>query len=156
MGKIEPGAVIPVRRMPSVRVEDMEMSPIENYMIVAVSRIQKNLAGLARQLEDRTKLVDEYSIVSGYTPANESIVEVLPTFDTISEKIESVIVTGPVTTAFTLQLGDRNWSMATDATGKVIMSSVAILLSRNDRRILTSGTAGNWTLELMGIADERY
>lgn len=156
MGKIAPGGVIPVRRMPSVRVEDSEMTPVENYMVVAVSRIQKILQALSRQLQDFTKPVDEYSIVGGYSPSNESTIEVLPTYDTINERIESVFITGPVSTAFTLQLGDRNWSMTTDATGKVVIAPVAILMGRNERRILTSATAGNWTLELMGHADERF
>lgn len=156
MGKIAPGGVIPVRHATSTEVLDSEMRPIENYMIVAVSRIQKLLAGLARQLQDFTKPVDEYSIVSSYTPAGEATIEVLPTFDTVNERIESIIVTGPVTTAFTLQLGDRTWTMSTDATGKVVIAPVAILMSRNDRRILTSATNGNWNLELMGHADERF
>ncbi len=156
MGKIAPGGVIPVRNAPTTQVTDQEMSPIENYMIVAVSRIQKQLAGLARQLQDLTKPVDEYSIVSSYSPAGEVAVEVLPTYDTINEKIESIIVTGPVTTAFTLQLGDRFWNLSTDATGKVILAPVAVMLSRNDRRLLTSVTNGNWNLELMGHGDERF
>jgi hypothetical protein len=156
MGKIAPGGVLRVRNMPTVRVEDSEMGPAANYVIVAMARIQTLLRGLARQLEDRTKLVDEYSIVSEYTAANESVVEVLPIFDRIPEKIESIIITGPVTTAFSRQLGDRFWTMSTDATGKCIIAPVAILLSINDRRILTGQAAGNWNLELMGIADERY
>lgn len=156
MGKIAQGGVIPVRNMPTVRVEDSQNSPAENYVIVAMARIQRIMAGLARQLEDRTKLVDEYSVVQEYITNNILVVEVLPTFDTINEKIESVIITGPVTTAFTLQLGDRYWSMSTDATGKCLLAPVAILLGRNDRRILTGAAAGNWNLELMGIADERY
>lgn len=156
MGKIAQGGVIPVRNMPTVRVEDSQNSPAENYVIVAMARIQRIMAGLARQLEDRTKLVDEYSVVQEYVTNNILVVEVLPTFDTIGEKIESVIITGPVTTAFTLQLGDRYWSMSTDATGKCLLAPVAILLGRNDRRILTGVSAGNWNLELMGIADERY
>lgn len=156
MGKIAPGGVIPVRNMPTVRVEDSQNSPAENYVIVAMARIQRIMQGLARQLEDRTKLVDEYSVVQEYITNNILVVEVLPTFDTINEKIESVIITGPVTTAFTLQLGDRYWSMSTDATGKCLLAPVAILLGRNDRRILTGASAGNWNLELMGIADERY
>lgn len=156
MGKIAPGGVVPVRRAPTTQVLDQEMSPIENYMVVAVSRIQKILAGLARQLQDFTKPVDEYSIVSSYTPAGEVAIEVLPTYDTINEKIESILVTGPVTTAFTLQLGDRTWTLTTDVSGKVILAPVAVMLARNDRRLLTSATNGNWNLELMGHADERY
>lgn len=156
MGKIAPGGEIPVRRQPQVQVPDQEMTPPERYMIIAVSRIQKSLAGLARQLQDFTKPVDEYSIVSSYSTANEASVEVQPTFDTINEKIESIIVTGPPATAFTLNLGDRQWSLVTDASGKVILAPVAVLLSRNDRRLLTSATSGNWNLELMGHADERF
>jgi hypothetical protein len=156
MGKIAPGGVVPVRRAPTTEVVNAEMSPVENYMVIAVSRIQKLLAGLARQLQDLTKPVDEYSIVSSYTPAGESVLEVLPTFDTINEKIESIFITGPPTTAFTLQLGDRTWTLTTDVSGKVIIAPVGIMLSRNDRRILTSAVNGNWNLELMGHADERF
>lgn len=156
MGKIQQGGAVPVRNMPSVSVTDSENTPAENFVILAMARIQKSLAAVERHVRNYTRLVDEYAVVSSYTAAGESVVEVQPVFDVPSERIESIIVIGPPATAFTLQLGDRFWNLTTDATGRVVMASISMLLSRNDRRILTSVTAGNWNLELMGYADERF
>lgn len=150
------GTVLPTRKAPVVEVPYEEVEPSTKYLLTALARIHRALQGIARQAEDLTRPVDEYQIVGGYTGVGDSLVETQPQFDTMNERIESIIITGPVTTVFTLQLGDRNWSMSTDATGKVIIAPVAILLGRNDRRLLTSATAGNWTLELMGHADKRF
>ena len=152
---------VPVRQEPKVGTRDLPAPVAAKYVLVSLARIESHLLSIARQIEDRTKLVDEYEVNSVYiTPATgeESIatVEVLPQFDTIAEKIESVIITGPVSTACVLQLGDRLLNLSTDATGKVLISPVAFLLNRSDRRILTSSTQGAWTLELMGIADARF
>lgn len=66
----------------------------------------------------------------------------------------SVVPTN-VAIPFTLQLGNRFWSLSLPPTG-VLEFSADILLERNDLRRLTSATAGPWSLELTGEADVRY
>lgn len=125
--------------------------------MVALARIHKNISKIARQLDDTSRPVDEYQVNATYNAVEAvTTVEVQPQFDTVSESIRSVLVTGPATTAFTLQLGDRFFNVLTDVQGKFLLANVALMLSRNDRRLLTSATGGNWTLELMGYGDERF
>jgi hypothetical protein len=146
----------PSRIAPTVKVADTEEPTPARFMQIALARIDRMLGAISRQIDDRTKPVDEYQVTSEYSGVSILTVEVLRQFDRISERITSVLVTGPPTTAFTLQLGDRFLNLTTDASGKVTIAPVSMLLGDNDRRILTSATAGNWTLELMGWADVRY
>lgn len=148
---------IPVRNAEEPGVSDTETMPPEKFVMVAIARIHKNLSKIARMLDDTSRPVDEYQVNATYSAVeNITTVEVLPQFDIYNESIRSVFVTGPPSTAFTLQLGDRFFTVLTDASGRFLISNVSIMLSRNDRRILTSSTGGNWTLELMGFADERF
>lgn len=153
--RVKPDSITP-RATPPVEVPDSPLPVADKYHLVALNRIHREIAAMSRKLASEVRLVDEYSIVGGYTGVGELIVEVQPQFDTMNELIQSVIVTGPASTAFTLQLGDRNWSVLTDASGRLEFTNIGLLLGRNDRRLLTSAMAGNWTLELMGRADERY
>lgn len=58
--------------------------------------------------------------------------------------------------AFTLQLGDRIWSLVLPPSGILVIGPMALLLSRTDARILTPSIPGIYTLELCGIADRRF
>jgi hypothetical protein len=113
----------------------------------------KQLGDFARQVENRARVVDEYQVQSSVA-ASESTVTVQPIYDLVPEKIESIIITGPAG-AVTLQLGDRFWNLTIPATGIIVIAPVAVLLNRNDIRQL-SGAPGSYSLELMGIADERF
>jgi hypothetical protein len=66
----------------------------------------------------------------------------------------SAYYTQPAT--FTLQLGDRQWSLTMPASGVLVIAPLSLMLSRADRRLVSSASPGNWTLELMGWGDERY
>ncbi len=57
---------------------------------------------------------------------------------------------------FTLKLGRRVWSLLLPATGIMVISPVAISLSRSSDRLLTSPVAGDWSLELLGRTDTKY
>ena len=155
--KFQHGTQITPRAVSSPVVQNVELDPNTKYQLAAIARVEKMLARIARKISDVTRPVDEYSIV-GVSAASAAVstVEVLPQYDGINELIESILVTGPVSTAFTLQLGDRELSLTTDTRGYAILAPVGMMLSRNDRRVLTSATSGAWTLELMGHADERY
>jgi hypothetical protein len=147
---------VPVRNEPKTGTPDMDTTPPNVYTFNQLARIERNLGAIARKISDRTKPVDEYEVNAVYSAAESlTTVEVLPQFE-ISELITSVLVTGPPSTAFTLMLGDRQFGLLTDASGKLTLAPVGFLLDRSMRRVLTSATAGNWTLELMGHADARY
>jgi hypothetical protein len=153
---IQPGSAIHTRVESPVTVPDLEAEPTKNIML-ALMHIADKYDALSRIIEDRSHVVDEYlaqefpdSIPSGGT------IELQPVYEQLSERIENILVIGPISTAFTLQLGDRLWSGVTNAQGFYILSPVGILLGRSERRVLTVGGAGAWSLELMGFADERY
>lgn len=156
MGKLQHGSVLPVRNAPQVETKDVPFSEPEKYILVALNKFRESLRRLAMQVDDRTRPVDEYQTESTESPLGLTTIEVLPQFDQIAERIESILVTGPPNTAFTLQVGDRYLTMTTDAIGKALLAPVSMLLQRNDRRVITSATSGNWFFELMGWADERY
>jgi hypothetical protein len=156
--KFQPGTSISPRAEHKVSTALAEIEPPEKYHLVALARIERILQRIARKVADVSKPVDEYSIAdAGFTATGVVTVEVLPQYELISEIIESIIVTGPTAASFSLALGDRFYdSMSLPGTGLLVIAPVAIMLGRNDRRVLTSTTSGPWTLELMGHADERY
>lgn len=126
---------------------------VYEYLAAGMVAMSEEMRKLARQIENRSRLVDEYQ-TQGSISANETTVPLQPTYDFMPEKIESIIVVGPPGNV-TLTLGDRVWPLTIPAAGFLVIAPVAILLGRNDLRQLT-GPAGNYNLELMGIADERF
>lgn len=57
----------------------------------------------------------------------------------------------PPGTPFTLQLGDRAWSLILPNTGILsIRFNPGLELKQSDDKLLTSATAGNWAVELTG------
>lgn len=155
VSRVKPHMISP-RVAEPVSVPDLESEPPQKFHLIALMRIERQLQAIARRIASSVRVVDEYSIVGAYLGDSDTSVEVQPEYDTMPELITAVLVTGPVSTTFTLQLGNRNWNLATTANGFCLISPIGILLTRNDRRILTSATAGNWTLELTGRADERF
>jgi hypothetical protein len=151
-----PNVIIPVDKQPSATT-DNEIPVSPKHVLIALERVKKEANGIARKIADVTKPVDEYSTGQEWNET-QSVTSVIvnPQFDKSSERIECVIVTGPASTAFTLSLGDRTWNVLTDARGLFSINGCGILLDKNDNRKLTATTAGNWTLELTGYADERY
>lgn len=156
-GKLPNGAKLaaPIfTRQPSPPFDPVdEQKAVFSFLAAGVHALVKELHDLARQIDNRAFLVDEYRTQSPFGDS-ESTVTVQPTYDYKPEKIESIIITGPPGNV-TLQLGDRFWSLTIPATGIIVIGPVAVLLNRNDPRILT-GPTGNYNLELMGIADERF
>lgn len=59
-------------------------------------------------------------------------------------------------TPFTLVLGKRSWNLNLPPSGILVIAPVKFSLGRNDTRLLTSATAGDWGLELSGYADVTY
>jgi hypothetical protein len=149
-----PDVIIPIAPV-LAKVSGPDLPPASKMTLVALNRLEKGIAALARTAQDVSHVVDEYSTES-VTVDNILTINVFPEYDKMAERIESVIVTGPPSTAFTLTLGDRTWYVLTNTTGLFHIPYAGLLLARNDVRQLVSATAGNWTLELTGYADERY
>jgi hypothetical protein len=153
---IQHGGITHSRIPVAVEVPDVEQEPVK-YNMVGLMHLANQLRNLSKIVEDTSRPVDEYITQSGTTnlPANTPL-ELLPAFELFSERITAVMVTGPASTAYTLQLGDRIWTLTTAPAGFNLIAPLSLLLTRSDRRVLTSATQGDWTLELMGFADVRY
>jgi hypothetical protein len=141
------------RQVPEVQAPDIDEAP-NQYIVKGLLKLHEQMQNLARMADDRSREVDEYRVQT-LTPDSELTVSVQPQYDLMPERIESIIVTGPAG-AVTLQLGDRTWALTIPATGILVIAPVSLILGRNDYRILTSATPGDFSLELMGWADERY
>lgn len=121
---------------------------LRNVMADFASRI----SDLGNLLEDKSHRVDAYNVTSSASEVNAAI-NLQPEYE-VSEIIESVLIIGPTgTPTFSLQLGKRFWNLTLPASGVLVIAPVRISLNRNDPRILTPTTPGDWALELMGFAN---
>lgn len=156
-GKIQPGSRINIRDVPNVTLPDVESEPVK-YVMTGIMHLAGKLEQLQFIADDYSRPVDEYNVQGSQTTgsAGETLVSVQPVYDQISEKITSMIVTGPAAGVCQVILGDRYWNLVIPATGIIVVAPIAILLSRSDSRVLTSVTSGDWGLELMGVASERF
>lgn len=153
MGKLPAGASLPVRNLPSpVITENREIEPTPRYLVEKLEQANRYLGIISADRVNQTAYVEEYENESVEVPTGETTVSVIPDFSPSAECITEVLVTGPVTTAFTLQLGDRFMQLSTDATGKCLLSPVQMILKSTSQRLLASATAGNWFLHLSGYA----
>lgn len=154
--KLPPDAKLNVRAKDTPILAPDVDTPNWHYVALGLAAMQEALQELARQTENRGKVVDEYNTVPITGAASESILTVLPTYEYMPEKIEAILITGPPAASATLTLGDRQWSFIMPAAGILPIGPLAIILGRSDVRQLTSSTAGLWSMELMGIADKRF
>lgn len=155
--RIQPGGENHLRKPQQVEVPDFEQAPAK-YIALALVHMRNELAKLPQMIEDRSKPVDEYNVQS-LAPESDAVGSTLmlqPQYET-PEIIESVLVTGPAAGTGTIQLGDRLWPFVLPATGILFIGApLGVCLSRSDLRVLTvTGTAGEYTFELMGHADSR-
>jgi hypothetical protein len=132
---------------------DIDEAP-NQYIVKGLIALRKEFQNLARQADNRSRPVDEYRVQT-LVADSEMTVTIQPQYDLISERIESIVITGP-TGAINVQLGDRDWTLTIPASGVLVIAPVSILLSRSDNRVLTASVAGDYSMELMGWADERY
>lgn len=145
-----------LRQVQKVDTQELERVPMK-FVALALIHLRNQVEKIARMVVDQSKRVDEYQVQTLTIEADATVtnpLEVLPVFE-VGEIIESIIVTGPAG-AFTLQLGDRVWNLVMPASQFFFIGApMGMMLSRNDRRLLSSSVAGEWTLELMGRADTR-
>lgn len=120
-------------------------------MVQKLESVDRYLGIIAAREINEAARVEEYAGESQEGPTGETILIAVPDFER-TECITEVLVTGPVTTAFTLQLGDRFMSLSTDATGKCLLSPVSFSLGATAHRQLVSVTNGDWFLHLAGYA----
>lgn len=152
--KLPPDAVIHTRQPVEPTTTDQETeSP--GYETIGAAQFAEQMANLARAIENRANIVDEYNSAAVTGAGSSAVVEVLPTYEYMPEKIESILITGP-TGLVQLQLGDRIWQLTIPATGFLLIGYCGVVIGRSDRRILTPTVPGVYTLELMGIADRRF
>lgn len=152
MGRLPSGGSLPVRNLPSqIHFPNKEIEVPAHYLEWVNSRMARHLAVLAKAEEDRSRIVEEYAGESTETATGETELTVVPNYQG-AERITSILVTGPATTAFTLQLGGRYLTLSTDATGKCLLAPVSFFMSMTDQRTLTSVTSGSWFLQLSGYA----
>lgn len=144
---------MPVRNLPSpVLTANREVEPTARYITLKMENIERYLGVLQGAKINEVTRVEEYAGESVEGATGETVLSVVPDFSPASEVITEVLVTGPVTTAFTLQLGNRYMTLSTDATGKCLLAPVQFTLNPNSQRILTSATSGSWFLHMSGYA----
>lgn len=153
--KLPPDSSVPVRGSNApIGAQDVEQFSPE-FIAAGMLELREALGGIARKAENRSNPVDEYNSAPITGAATESVVTVMPTYEYMPEKIESIIVGGPAGAA-SLQLGDRILPIAIPVAGIIVIAPVAIILGRNDLRQLSAATPGIYFLELMGVADRRF
>lgn len=154
--KLPPGTMFPVRdKDEPIGTENVEQLSPES-IAKGMLELREALGEIARQTENRGNPVDEYNTVPITGAATESTLTVQPTYEFMPEKIVGIIVSGTPAAAVTITLGDRQWPVVIPATGILVIAPIALILGRNDDRKLTSGTPGQYFLELMGYADKRF
>lgn len=143
-----------MRPYPSESSRQAEPVDDSGFLRIGLERLEASFGRLATAIGNRSRKVDErrQQSLSGETT---SLVPIIPDWE-FSEIITSVIVSGPPATLCTVQLGNRSWQITTPATGILVIAPVQISLGRDDVRQLSSGTAGNWGLELMGYCDTAW
>ena len=151
---LPPDAVMHTRQPVPPRTTDEDV-PASGYLTQGLTALLTQLDNIARQAENRSHPVDEYNSAALSGAGSSASVSVQPTYEYMPEKIETIIITGPAG-GITLLLGDRIWALTIPATNVLVLGPMALLLSRNDARTLTAAAAGVYTLELMGIADQRF
>lgn len=140
-----------IRQPEPIGVTDIESQP-QKYIALALVHLRNEMAKLAVQIEDRSRIVDEYQ-PQEITGEAFTTISIQPQWET-EERITSIIITGPPGNV-TVQLGDRIWPLTIPATGILVIAPIIVLLGRNDIRQITASTPGQYGLELSGYCDTR-
>ena len=149
--KIQPGGEEHLRQPSKVGVPDIEQEPLK-YIALALVHLRNAFTKVPKMLDDMSRPVDEYRVQT-LAPDSESNIILHPQFET-TELIRAILITGP-TGAITVQLGNRVWNLTIPASQFILISPLWLQIGRDEPRVLTAQTPGDYTLELMGHADER-
>lgn len=145
LGKLPPGSSLPVRNSPFAFVPDEEKQPPPHFLEWAQARLLRHADRLVAFLNDYTRIVEEYAGESTESASGETTLSVIADYSPASELITEVLVIGPPSTSFTLQLGSRYIPGVTDAEGKYLLTPVIFKLKPDDQRILTAGSSTGQT-----------
>lgn len=134
-------------------VADRSDDELSAYIRQEMQQLRRVVSDLAYLIESRTTEVDE----KAYAQLTAQLTQFSTQAEYQSEIIETIVVTGPPNSAFTLQLGSaaRVWNLNTGPNGFCNLINLKIRLDELDQRQLTSAVVGNWTLELMGRQNPR-
>ena len=149
--KIQPGGEEHLRQPVKPGVPNIEQEPMK-YIALALVHLRNTFGKVPKMLEDMSRPLDDYRVQT-LTPDSESNITLQPQYET-PELIRSVLITGP-TGNVTVQLGSRVWNLVIPATQFILISPLWLQIGRDEPRILTAQTPGDYTMELMGHADER-
>lgn len=137
--------------------EQVEVPPIEKeplrYMALALVHLKEQMGALAKMIEDRSHPFDIYQPQTLIPESNNTIT--LQASYEMTERVTSILITGPAAANVVLQLGDRVWNLIIGVSGYINLGNLDLILSRSDTRQLTATVAGDYMLELMGHADDR-
>jgi hypothetical protein len=113
--------------------------------------LRQQMSRIAQQTFDASHPVDEYQSGPG-VPAGLSI-EVQPTYDKFSERIEYVVISvGTTATGVVLQLGDRFIPITfPSATVGLVAFDCGFVLKSHERRLLTATSWGNTNGFFVGL-----
>jgi len=136
------------------RIPDHEISIAPGYLAESFDQLRREIRAVANLLASAARRVDMYRVQT-LAADSESNVTLLAQYD-MRELITSILITGPAAATFTIKLGSRVWStLVMPATGFMVIAPVAIQLDTSSDRQLIAGSAGDWSMELMGTADVR-
>ena len=148
----QPGAEIGLREPIPLNAPG-EKTPAE-YMAEALVELRDNLKAILKMAGDSTKVFDQYQPQTLIAESETNIL--LQASWEYTERVETVLITGPVAASVTVQLGDRVWPLVIGVSGFISLTRLGVLLGRSDTRQLTATTPGNYSFELMGHADNRW
>lgn len=142
--QIPVGSALPVRNTPRTSAPDREIEPPPYFQEWAQGRMLRNLDRINAWFADLSKVVEEYQVESTESATGETTVTVIADYSPASELIDQVLVTGPPSTGFTLQLGNRYFQLVTNVTGFCLLSPVKFKLGPDAQRILTAGVGNGF------------
>lgn len=140
----ERGIVVPDEPRPITR----------EWLDETITQVLRELRDAADLLRQESRSVDEYQVQTTAVESTNSITWPAE-FERVDEIITSILVTGPVSTAFTLQLGKRVWPLNTTPAGFLVIAPIRMKLNYTDIRQLSSATFGEWAVEVMGYPQFR-
>lgn len=150
LGKLPPGATLPLRNSPSSQVPNAEVEPPKHFLEWAQARLLRHADRLVAYVTDISRIVEEYQGESSESPEGATQLICIADYSPAAEMITEVLVCGPPQTPFTLQLGSRYLTLTTDAQGKVLLSPVRFKLKADDQRILTASQLSSTSLNNSG------
>jgi hypothetical protein len=153
MPKLLPGTPLSVRNVPSPVIrQDTELEPPAHYLEYITTQVNRHLAAIENLLISQSHLIQETQGASYEGAEGLTTLNIIAEMNPASEVITEILVTGPASTAFTLQLGTALLTLLTDASGKLLLAPIQWILNAGDLRVLSSATAGQWYVHMAGYA----